>query len=469
MNLVKLFFTLVAVFFSFVLFVFNADGASLLYVSDTVSPYVTVDWGQSGTGKVAAECQGPFVFSATSTLTEFRYPEGMKRLVGVAASFSFGLGTTCGGADIVSVSVASSSISDGGFSSFSVSLPNVSVNASTSYYYSFVIGSTPGTDCTSLGSNCYRLRYSSTDSELNQRRCSVLSPATLDCDGSNRDLGGEFYGYVGSSANFQVDLLFPYYGLVTDDFLYWTARIASAPSSTSDRFLVVDYSSSSTLVGVDKVNSVQISNTNQNYQVSFKKTVLLATTTLSVWYARASIVDGRQVVATSSIVSFTVNPVGNLIPGIAGTAPILFDRPPQRVVDDCSQFSLGIFSSSTGQAVLCYIRQGVYWLGDVLFVPATSSQIFLADSVSDFQGTFPFSVFYSVQQGVASSSLVVVPSLSLSLPVLVGGSNVSISILSSSTLSNLVGVSQKDNYFTVLSNLMWLALGFVLILHLRHL
>lgn len=163
------------------------------------------------------------------------------------------------------------------------------------------------------------------------------------------------------------------------------------------------------------------------------------TSTLRHWLIQAFVLDVNSgVVAESPLVSFDatgqfVNP--------AGTE---FDR-------DLSCSFTGVFGSATFTDIICYIKQAIVWL----FVPSQTITSYLQNSFDAFDNVFPFSVIYAVRDGAmfAASSTANLGNPSLSMPLPWG--NTEISILSSSTMSRVVGNSGKTLVFNIFTALIW--------------
>jgi hypothetical protein len=254
-----------------------------------------------------------------------------------------------------------------------------------------------------------------------------------------------------------ISFAFPQNGTTTYDFANWTAQIWNATGTPNSRWVVVDYSMTSSSVGSDKVNSKQTSASNAGtFQVSLPKTVRLATSTAGdpVWYARASLVEGTQTIATSSLISFTVRYLdGLLIPGsgdIAPTDPAII----QRLAEDCSAFSGGLFSSSSLAALSCYAKDWAHYVFVELWFYPQMSTGFLTDSWEEFQDTFPFSVFFTVQDSLESAATTTAGSYELSFAF--GGGAATVNLLNSSTLENAVGSTTKNLIFNIEKSIIWL-------------
>lgn len=258
-----------------------------------------------------------------------------------------------------------------------------------------------------------------------------------------------------------------------NEFSDWSVEITESNTSTQNRFVVVDFSQSTTTLGRDKVNSsIYSGNVFGTFQKSFRKTVPLLFPPYSsdqIWYAQASIVHGTSTVAKSTILQFTITSSTSGIVNPTSTNPLANVNIGGIEVEsgafnvDCSAFTLGLFSSTTIPAIFCQVKKTTYEIVDFLFIPSIAATSDFFNKLSLFRDVFPFSPFFTVLDtiGDESENFVVDDSMSFNLPLTFSSS--SITILSSSTISDHLGQSNKDLIFTFQEYLFWLfATGLVI-------
>jgi len=193
------------------------------------------------------------------------------------------------------------------------------------------------------------------------------------------------------------------------------------------------------------------------------------------WYAQPLWVSSDQLdQVAGDIQTFTVNPATppQSVPGIFGQNPNEWFSPPQLVINplanssstsvDCSGFSgfnpFNSSSSLSGAAFACYMKSALFDVGNFLFRPSSFSSGFLDSGVTSFKESFPFSVFFTVQEtlsGLSSSSTLSQASSTVNLAYPIGGSTINLQI-GSSTLRTYLGETVTNLYFTFARALLWL-------------
>lgn len=123
--------------------------------------------------------------------------------------------------------------------------------------------------------------------------------------------------------------------------------------------------------------------------------------------------------------------------------------------EDCSGYTIGLFSSTTLPGILCVARQGVSWTANLLFIPHEISREFAAGALDQWKNIFPFSLFFSLNEiqqnsiglGRATSSL----TLQMTGNTVITTST--IWIFNSTALEDIIGTSARDqlwNFFVVI-------------------
>lgn len=135
---------------------------------------------------------------------------------------------------------------------------------------------------------------------------------------------------------------------------------------------------------------------------------------------------------------------------------------------DCSSYEISLFSSSTLAGIGCVIKKSFL---DVVgfFVVPTYSLEFFSESVDSFQSVFPFSIYFELQESLASaaSSTPSSASSTLAWAFPIGGQTINIAV-GSSTLTGAVGSTISTMYFTVVRMFLWLLLALGLWAFVHH-
>lgn len=178
------------------------------------------------------------------------------------------------------------------------------------------------------------------------------------------------------------------------------------------------------------------------------------------WYAKANLFVDNKLYFTKSI-SFTIT---NINPDIE----ILFSTPFGEVNDtlDCSVYEFNIFSSSTLGALECYFERSSRDILNWLFFPSNSVENSFKQSLNNYKTVFPFNIFFDFTSTTKNALLehsVSNTSLTNNLPNGMGSGN--FIILSSSSLVNIIGNTNKNNFFDMQKYSYWLFISLIIIKH----
>lgn len=264
-----------------------------------------------------------------------------------------------------------------------------------------------------------------------------------------------------SPDNTFVDFVFPYNGSSSADFAYWNLTI-DTPTNLSENMLVeVLYSQSTSTLTFDYADSIIVpkrsyADTIVN-SLNIRKLVSLAplgTATSSVWYAQAFIFENASTteLARSEMISFTV--LNN---------DFVDSQWPTSTLGGYNDtfICLSIYSDFGN----C-MKNAFRYLVRLVFVPSDASLKSLSDAWDSLKYQFPFSIVFGLEE-VLSQQLVVgasstIPTLSVTISPLG-----TLNLLSSSTLSNVIGQTRKDLLFDIMENLIWLSAAIVLFKMIR--
>jgi|GEM_PF-5144298 len=198
-----------------------------------------------------------------------------------------------------------------------------------------------------------------------------------------------------------------------------------------------------------------------NYHRYISKTYDLASST---YYALAELYDSNgNLLITSPETSFTIisgsksfQSVG--ASGVWDNASSTYNLNPTSIFGtinpeasssifyvDCSNESL---SSSTMSTLLCYSKKGAGLIGAMLFQPSAGISNFFQNQLSEMTHVFPFNLFFGLNYILENQISINSSSTPRTITASIWGQN--IEILSSSTLANVVGTTQKNDIFSLI-------------------
>jgi hypothetical protein len=139
------------------------------------------------------------------------------------------------------------------------------------------------------------------------------------------------------------------------------------------------------------------------------------------------------------------------VPGTEGTSTYTID---------CSAYS-GFFLAVSVAGLECYGEQLAFNVTQFIFVPHEQTTQFLASAFASFKGVFPFNLFYSFSDTViAASNATSSGNYDLVLHVPLAGQMLDLPVLTSSTVSNVVGSSSTAEIFIAEGNVMYFLTAF---------
>jgi hypothetical protein len=130
-------------------------------------------------------------------------------------------------------------------------------------------------------------------------------------------------------------------------------------------------------------------------------------------------------------------------------------------VKDCTQYAGGFFSSSTLQALGCYVEQTAMNIINFLFVPDELATNFVGDSLTELKTKFPFNIVFNLASSTEAILQQSSSSISSSYETKVTIAGHQVTLVSSSTLDSM-GSTNKNFFFTIISNLAYLGAGFII-------
>lgn len=242
-------------------------------------------------------------------------------------------------------------------------------------------------------------------------------------------------------------------------FANWKLDLIRTATTSLTREIRVYYNqdSSSTFAHTDAVN--QTGNLQGQFHawipVSFNLLTNSTTTggttpPLASWYAYATLSEGGVEVVRTEVINFVV--VNDLdIPPFPDDDGGILDPPNVDCVIDLS-----------GDGVLCIVKKSFAFAINLIFLPHRISSTYLNGAWQELVQVFPFNLVFGIHAdilGSASNVSSTVPTVAWNPPDPFPSST-SFVLLSSSTLSNVLGTENKTLFFTLQAALIWCLTGF---------
>lgn len=266
--------------------------------------------------------------------------------------------------------------------------------------------------------------------------------------------------------NTSINLDFPP-ATTTPDFSNWVLTITGGSSSTA-RAGVMYGASTSSLNFSDEISYSPFVFTNP---VRIGKSQKLWWPPLNpntgvVWYAQPYLKNGSgTIVVAGSVTQFTVAPVAD-IPNPLSTSTLYagpFGQTSSSFIssatENCQRPSSSFFSAPGDN-----IAYGICAAGQFLFVPSQNSQQVIDNSIGNFQGLFPFSVYFSIKSAVDTSvsSTLASSTSDLVIPFDFGSSTINVPLFTSTTVSSTLGATVASYYFQTMTFIIYAGLGFLI-------
>lgn len=278
----------------------------------------------------------------------------------------------------------------------------------------------------------------------------------------------------------------------TPEFSNWVVSIDSPVTTDYQSQTVGVYyykNSTSTSPYLDSYTGyVPTVNLTENFPIPKSRPLWVTPETYPVtWYARAFYTVRRATTTApyfyaetiySDYVQFSLNPTTqapavNEITETAGPfSPNIYSvgytpTSTQLSIDsaflvDCSAYDdADFFSSSTIGALGCYARQTGLWLIGQLVIPPNWVKTYMSNSLEVIKNSFPFNYVFTVVDTVSAVAGGDLPSedIVLTIPQL----GISVDIMTTSTLSDIVGTSTAEKVFDAQTAIIWIAVVWAIV------
>lgn len=235
------------------------------------------------------------------------------------------------------------------------------------------------------------------------------------------------------------NILIPTNGTTIPDFSAWSIDVSNPTSTVSGTAFVRYSQSTSTWQHSDAVSYAPFVSSNPLSIPKRQSLYNFQNSTSSVWYAQP-VLQGSWGTIFGNVISFTIN------------APLEGEQAPPQSFRGCFDQSASFFSSSTIKGIAC-----------IFFVPGESSTGFMANAYESFQNVFPFSLFFAIADTI-ESELDTATQSTLSLTAPSGNGLITVPILSTSTLTALIGTTVTNTIHNFLLTVVILAFTATLVL-----
>lgn len=217
-----------------------------------------------------------------------------------------------------------------------------------------------------------------------------------------------------SQQNF-ISFLHPTNGITTKDFENWVIGLGNLASTTT-YYIKIDYQSYGNNTST-RPDYTSFTGSTSSIWAFPKGTNLLPTISGNTWLwnATASIatdINFTNLMAQESI-SFSVNEYATTSPttyqeyaGIENpyvAGAIAYDKK-QRELEDCNKYTIGLFSSTTVEAVMCQILQSGASFVNYLFTPPQFALNNLKLELERYKNIFPFSIYFAILGDIKDAS-----------------------------------------------------------------
>lgn len=286
------------------------------------------------------------------------------------------------------------------------------------------------------------------------------------------DSGHDMFFILETEADNQVNFNFPQDQIGTNDFDFWDLNIhfnKTTPTSTFGGVFVF-YATSTTNLSLSSNKFFTDLKLLPNGGVF--DTTILKSRNLEIgdWFAKAELQSGNgSILATSSVIHFVINnatvsvehpffpPTGKSVLTSSTINQIFASS-----TIDCSAFEFSLFSSTTVQALGCQAKKTAIEVLNFLLFPQFGGLDFFNNQIAAFKNVFPFNIFFNFKE-IAQSNIIThqITDKKISLPLLFNSST--IPIITSSTLANFIGQSNKDLIFDFQKQVIWIFTGFLII------
>jgi hypothetical protein len=321
--------------------------------------------------------------------------------------------------------------------------------------------------------------YTNGSSSIN----TAVTPHTCADTANNFDM---YIKFTSGSSSGTATFGWPTEGVMTPYFTNWVIELNGVnPFPTQPYLLQVGYApySSSTSYAFNDYASV-IPEASSTLFAFPKSTNLWDRPLLEGWDSKSwvavvslfSDITKTQLLSQQSIVFETTSRYStstvSSTPATIAAGVVGYQSPLAYTTDvDCSQYDAGsLFSTAVLPALGCFFQKGLVAAVDLIVLPHDAPKQYLTDSFGLFKNVFPFSVFFSLTDTVisqtASGTTVYSNDLRLDLPMLFNGDK--IAIMNSSTLSGIIGQTNKNLVFDIEKYLFWLLAAFLCFQMIRH-
>lgn len=173
------------------------------------------------------------------------------------------------------------------------------------------------------------------------------------------------------------------------------------------------------------------------------------------WYADLSDYDTGQIMATTSLESFSVGALGDLS----------FDNPLGLTE---AEICIGVATSTIMGAIECAFKKISAWI----LYPTQASVNKLYYTYQDLRASFPFNAFFeltdALDAAIATTTLTITDNLSIPM-ITATGTFYMLPVIGSSTISNFIGQNNATLFRNSIAWILWLVAAFMIFFQVRNL